>query len=149
MVRPESGEVPPVIQRWLQVIGNGETGEHPISEAERQRGEHPIYDLLAEDAVFYSPAVFTPQRGRALTAAYLQAAEAMFAGTGFHYVNQWYGPDSAVLEFAAEVDGLSVEGIDMIHWNDEGKIDSFKVMIRPFKALQGVIGRMAELLAAK
>ena len=73
----------------------------------------------------------------------------MFSGTGFHYVEKWIGADSAVLHFAAEVDGLSVEGIDMIHWNDDGKITSFKVMIRPFKALQGVIGKMAELLSAQ
>lgn len=126
--------VPPVIERWLHVIESGQTA--------------PLEDMLAEDAVFYSPAVFTPQRGRALTAAYLRAAEKMFSGTGFHYVNKWFDTHSAVLEFAAEIDGLSVEGIDMIHWNDEGKITSFKVMIRPFKALQGIIGKMAELLAA-
>ena len=105
-------------------------------------------DMLTEDAVFYSPAVFAPQRGRATTVAYLRAAEHMFSGTGFHYVEKWIGVDSAVLHFAAEMDGLSVEGIDMIHWNDEGKITSVKVMIRPFKALQGVIGKMAELLAS-
>jgi hypothetical protein len=106
-------------------------------------------DMLAEDAVFYSPAVFTPQRGRALAVAYLRAAEHMFSGTNFHYVEKWYGADSAVLHFAADVDGLSLEGIDMIHWNDDGKITSVKVMIRPFKALQGVIAKMAELLAAR
>ena len=126
--------VPPVIERWLSVIESGQTA--------------PLEDMLAEEAVFYSPAVFTPQRGRALTAAYLRAAEQMFSGTGFHYVNKWFDTHSAVLEFAAEIDGLTVEGIDMIHWNNEGKITSFKVMIRPFKALQGVIGKMAELLAA-
>lgn len=109
----------------------------------------PLDDMLAEDAVFYSPAVFSPQRGRALTAAYLRAAEHMFKGTGFHYVNTWFDTHSAVLEFAAEIDGLTVEGIDMIHWDDDGRITSFKVMIRPFKALQGVIGKMAELLAAQ
>ena len=125
---------PPVIERWLRVIGSGDGGAE-------------LEDMLAEDAVFYSPAVFTPQRGRATTVAYLRAAERMFSGSGFHYVEMWFGADSAVLHFAAEVDGLSVEGIDMIHWNDDGKITSFKVMIRPFKALQGVIGKMAELLA--
>ena len=138
--------IPPVIERWLRVIEDGQT-----AEAERRRGEHPtseLDDMLAEDAVFYSPAVFAPQRGRATTAAYLRAAEQMFSGTNFHYVEKWFGDNSAVLHFAAEVDGLSLEGIDMIHWNDEGKITSVKVMIRPFKALQGVIGRMAELLAA-
>ena len=124
----------PVIERWLRVIESGAASE--------------LDDMLAEDAVFYSPAVFTPQRGRATAAAYLRAAEQMFAGTDFHYVEKWVGASSAVLHFAAEVDGLSVEGIDMIHWNAEGQITEFKVMIRPFKALQGVIGRMAELLAA-
>jgi hypothetical protein len=105
--------------------------------------------MLAEDAVFYSPAVFAPQRGRALAVAYLRAAEHMFSGTDFHYVEKWIGRDSAVLHFAAEVDGLWTEGVDMIHWNDDGKISSVKVMIRPFKALQGVIAKMAELLSAK
>lgn len=131
----EVAETPPVIERWLEMIESGQM----------QR----LDDLLAEDAVFYSPAVFTPQRGRALTAAYLRAAEHMFSGTGFHYVEKWYGDRSAVLHFAAEVNGLSVEGIDMIHWNGDGEITTFKVMIRPFKALQGVMATMAELLAAK
>lgn len=126
---------PPVIERWLRIIESGETAD--------------LDDMLDEDAVFYSPAVFAPQHGRATAAAYLRAAEQMFSGTGFHYVEKWFGDHSAVLHFAAVVDGLSVEGIDMIHWNDDGKITSFKVMIRPFKALQGVIARMAELLAAK
>lgn len=131
---PEATHLPPVIEQWLQVIETGQTAR--------------LDDMLAEDAVFYSPAVFTPQRGRATAVAYLRAAEQMFSGTGFHYVEKWIGADSAVLHFAAEVDGLSVEGIDMIHWNDDGKITSVKVMIRPFKALQGVIGKMAQLLAA-
>jgi len=143
VVSAEMSGPPPVIQRWLRVIESEVTAE---GEHRNLGGE--LDDMLAEDAVFYSPAVFTPQRGRALAVAYLRAAEQMFSGTGFHYVEQWYGDNSAVLQFAAEVDGLSVEGIDMIHWNDEGKITSVKVMVRPFKALQGVIGKMAELLAA-
>ena len=135
-------DLPPVIERWLRVIEAGQAPGHLDPETE-------LEDMLAEDAVFYSPAVFAPQRGRTLTVAYLRAAEHMFAGTGFHYVEKWIGPDAAVLHFAADVDGLSVEGIDMIHWNDAGKITSVKVMIRPFKALQGVIATMAELLAAR
>ena len=124
----------PVIERWLDVIENGQTAD--------------LDDMLAEDAVFYSPAVFTPQRGRAKAAAYLRAAEHMFAGTNFHYVNKWIDSHSAVLEFAADIDGISVEGVDILHWNDEGKLTSVKVMVRPFKALQTVIAKMAELLAA-
>jgi len=135
MVSAPDTDLPAVIARWLRVIETGQMDD--------------LDDMLAEDAVFYSPAVFAPQRGRALTSAYLRAAEHMFAGTGFHYVEKWIGPESAVLHFAAEVDGLWTEGIDMIHWNADGKITSVKVMIRPFKALQGVIAKMAELLAAK
>ena len=134
LVSTQTAELPPVIERWLRVIETGDTGR--------------LDDMLAEDAVFYSPAVFAPQRGRALAVAYLRAAEHMFSGTGFHYGAQWIGRDSAVLHFAADLDGLSLEGIDMIHWNDDGKITSVKVMIRPFKALQGVINKMAELLSA-
>jgi hypothetical protein len=124
-----------VIDRWLSVIESGQMAQ--------------LDDMLAPDAVFYSPAVFAPQHGREKAAAYLRAAEQMFSGTDFHYVEKWIGPNSAVLHFAAAVDGLSVEGIDMIHWNDEGLITSVKVMIRPFKALQGVIAKMAELLSAQ
>ena len=125
----------PVIERWLDVIENGNTAE--------------LDDMLAEDAVFYSPAVFTPQHGRAKAAAYLRAAENLFSGTDFHYVNKWIDTNSAVLEFAAEVDGISVEGVDILHWNDAGQLTSVKVMVRPYKALQVVIAKMAELLAAQ
>ena len=70
----------------------------------------------------------------------------MFSNTGFHYVDMWFGDGSAVLEFAAEIDGITVEGIDLIRWNTEDKITSVKVMIRPIKALQAVVSRMAEIL---
>lgn len=106
-----------------------------------------LEDLLAVDAVFYSPAVFTPQQGRAKTIVYLRAAEKMFSGKGFHYTEQWYNDSSAVLEFRADLDGITVEGIDMIHWSEDNKITSFKVMVRPLKALQTVIPKMGELLA--
>lgn len=124
---------PPVMQRWLDIIENGRVED--------------LDDLLTEDAVFYSPAVFTPQRGRALTAHYLRAAERMFSATDFHYVEKWFNADSAVLEFAATLDGITVEGIDMIRWNEANRITSVKVMMRPFKALQTVMPRMAELLS--
>lgn len=124
---------PPVIKRWLGIIENGRVDD--------------LDSLLAEDAVFYSPAVFTPQEGRQKTATYLRAAAKVFGGTDFHYVEQWYKDRSAILEFAATIDGIYVNGIDMIHWNDDGQIVSFKVMLRPLKALQTIIPAMAELLA--
>ena len=123
---------PPVIQRWIDVIENGRADE--------------LEQLLAEDAVFYSPAVFTPQEGRAKTAAYLRAAAKLFGGSDFRYVGQWYDDTSAILEFTTDIDGIHVNGVDMIAWNDDGQITSFKVMLRPFKALQTVIPKMAELL---
>jgi SnoaL-like domain len=123
-----------VIQRWIDIIDNHRPDE--------------LDGLLAEDAVFYSPAVFTPQEGNAKTAMYLRAAEKMFSGTDFHYVGQWFGEQSAVLEFTATIDGVYVDGIDMITWNDDEKIVSFKVMMRPFKALSVIMPKMAELLAA-
>ncbi|BCI55726.1 hypothetical protein NIIDNTM18_50040 [Mycolicibacterium litorale] len=122
-----------MIKRWLDFIDGGHGGD--------------VTALLAADAVFYSPAVFTPQEGRDTTAAYLNAAAKLFGGQGFRYVNQWYADSSAVLEFVADLDGIHVNGIDMIEWNDAGEITSVKVMLRPFKALQTVIPRMAELLA--
>ncbi len=124
---------PQVIQRWIDYIGSHDPAA--------------LDELLAEDAVFYSPAVFTPQQGRAKTAMYLNAAAKVFGGTDFRYVEQWYGESSAILEFTATLDGIVVDGIDMIHWNEKGEIASFKVMIRPLKGLQAVIPRMAELLA--
>jgi hypothetical protein len=125
---------PPVIQRWIDIIDNHRPAE--------------LDGLLADDAVFYSPAVFTPQEGKAKTAMYLRAAEKMFSGTDFHYVGQWYGDRSAVLEFAATIDGRYVNGIDMIEWNDDEQIVSFKVMMRPLQGLQAIMPKMAELLAA-
>ncbi len=105
-----------------------------------------LNDLLAPDAVFYSPAVFTPQEGRDTTVAYLTAAARLFGGANFRYVGTWYADNSAVLEFVADIDGIHVNGIDMIHWNDDGKITSVKVMVRPIKALQAVIPEMGRLL---
>jgi hypothetical protein len=124
---------PPVITRWIDIVEGGRTSE--------------LEDLLAPDAVFSSPAVFTPQEGRDKTLAYLSAAAKVFADTDFHYVEKWYGDRSAILEFVATLDGKYVNGIDMIHWNEAEKIVSFKVMVRPFKGLQALMPKMAELLA--
>jgi len=101
--------------------------------------------LLAPDAVFRSPAVFAPQEGRDLVAAYLTAAMTVL-GDHFRYEREWTGPDSAVLEFVSEVDGREIHGIDMITWDDAGLISSFTVMVRPLSALNTLMARMAEEL---
>jgi hypothetical protein len=123
---------PPVIARWTSIIENGRTDE--------------LDALIAEDAVFFSPAVFTPQEGRQKTLMYLKAAVKVFGTNDFRYVEQWFKDQSAILEFAATIDGIYVNGIDMIHWNDQEQIVSFKVMLRPLKALQTIIPAMAKLL---
>ena len=123
---------PPVIQRWIDIIDNGRTDG--------------LAALLAENAVFYSPAVFTPQEGRATTLAYLTAAVKVLGGSNFRYVGQWFADRSAVLEFVADLDGIHVNGVDVIQWNDDGEIVEFKVMLRPLKALQAVMAAMAAQL---
>jgi hypothetical protein len=101
-----------------------------------------LADLLADDVVFRSPAVHTPQEGKDLTTAYLSAAVVVLGPT-LVYQRQWYAETNAVLEFQAELDGLTVHGIDMMEWNDEGKLVEFTVMVRPFKGLEKLIELMA------
>ncbi len=102
--------------------------------------------LLHEDAVFHSPVVHTPQRGKAVCVAYLSAADEVLGGESFRYVREFDCGDRAVLEFIAEIDGIRINGIDMIEWDADGLITDFKVMIRPLKAIQAVHHKMAALL---
>ena len=104
-------------------------------------------DLLADDAVFESPAVHTPQRGKAVTRKYLAAASVVLMNDSFHYVGEWHGERSAVLEFKCKLGEIEVDGVDMIEWNADGRISRFKVMVRPVKALQALMPLMAAELA--
>lgn len=111
----------------------------------RSRDASRLVDLLADDVVFRSPAVFTPQAGRAVTTLYLTAAIQVL-GPSLRYVDEWCGDASAVLEFEAELDDVVVHGVDMIRWNDAGRLTSFTVMVRPVKGLQKLVSMMgAEL----
>jgi len=105
-----------------------------------------LKDLLTEDVVFESPVVHTPQAGRSITMKYLLGAAAVLNNDSFHYENEWYSDNGAVLEFVTVIDGIKVNGVDIIHWNDAGKIDHFKVMVRPLKAINMVHGKMGEML---
>ena len=105
-------------------------------------------NLLADDAVFHSPIVHTPQRGKDVTALYLSAAFQVLVNDSFHYVREVEGANDAVLEFAVVIDGVQVNGVDMIRWNAEGKITDFKVMLRPLKAINLIHQKMAEMLEA-
>lgn len=125
----------PVVERWFTFMDSGQAAI--------------LDELLAEDVVFFSPAVHTPKQGRDMVTTFLLAAERLFAGTDFRYVAQWVREDSAVLEFAVELDGIKIEGVDIVYWNDAHQITSFKVMVRPFKGLQTVSAQMAETLGAR
>lgn len=129
-----TASMPAAIRHW-----------HAIAEARDVAG---LDALLAEEAIFESPVVHTPQVGKAITTRYLAAAFKVLNNEAFHYPNQWFGDRSAVLEFATEIDGIAVNGIDMITWDDHDQITHFKVMIRPLKAINLVHEKMRETLMA-
>ncbi len=102
--------------------------------------------LLADDVVFHSPVVHTPQRGKAITRQYLIAAMQVLGSATFRYDREIVGTRDAALEFSTEIDGIAVNGVDLIRWNDAGLIVDFKVMLRPLKAVNIVHQKMGELL---
>ena len=112
-----------------------------------ERNAGALDEVLADDAVFHSPVVHTPQEGKALTKMYLTAAIMVLGNSNFSYVREVIGESDAVLEFTAEINGIQINGVDMIHWNADGKIDDFKVMVRPLKAVNLLHQLMAQMLA--
>jgi len=121
---------PTPVTRWHEIVRSGEPAG--------------LRALLADDVVFRSPAVHTPQEGRAITTAYLSAAMAVLGPT-LTYVHEWYAEDSAVLEFTADLDGLATHGVDLLRWGPDGRLTEFTVMVRPFTGLT----RLMELMAAR
>jgi hypothetical protein len=107
-----------------------------------------LWDLLDPDAVFESPVVHTPQRGREITFKYLSGAEKVLGGPGFVYTGEWRSDNGAVLEFEKEIDGVKINGVDIIRFSDDGRIVHFKVMVRPLKAINLLHRLMGEQLAA-
>jgi len=105
--------------------------------------------LLADTVVFHSPVVHTPQVGKAITAMYLAAALRVFGNDSFRYVREVAGARDAVLEFEVEIDGISVNGVDLIRWDDAGQVVDFKVMLRPLKAVNLIHQKMAAMLEAR
>lgn len=106
-----------------------------------------LWDLLDPDAVFESPVVHTPQRGRDITFKYLLGAEKVLGGPGFKYLGEWLSDRGAVLEFENEIEGIRINGVDIITFADDGRITHFKVMVRPLKAINLLHRLMAEQLA--
>lgn len=122
---------------------------HPVQQWHRivrERDRAGLEALLDDDVVFHSPVVHTPQRGRRIATMYLAAALQVFAGPAFRYVREIVGERDAALEFETEIDGILVNGIDLLRWNEAGRLVEFKVMLRPLKAINAVHERMAALL---
>ena len=123
---------PPALASWHRVV---ETRDPSL-----------LADLLADDVVFHSPAVYAPQEGKAITTAYLTAALRVLGPT-VHYTAEWSDDSGAVLEFEAELDGKFVHGVDILRWGVDDRLTSFTVMVRPLQGLQALITHMARALA--
>lgn len=115
-------------------------------ELVKNRDAEGLNSLLADEVVFYSPVVHTPQSGKALTTGYLTAAFAVFFNDSFHYMREVRGEYDAVLEFEVEIEGITVNGVDMLKWNAENQLVEFKVMLRPLKAINLIHQKMGAAL---
>ena len=133
------------VEKWYEVMKSNDMDK--------------LDELLAEDVVFYSPVVYTPQKGKDITKMYLMAAGGVFGeGTidamsdsnesksNFKYIKEIIGEKSALLEFESEMDGIYVNGVDVISWNEEEKITEFKVIVRPLQAVNMLHQKMQAML---
>lgn len=121
-----------VVENWDRVVATGEM--------------EMLNELLSEDVVFHSPVVHSPQRGKELAIKYLSGAFYVLKNDSFRYVREIVGECDAVLEFVTEIDGIVINGVDIIKWDDKGEIVDFKVMVRPLKAINLLHQKMAEIL---
>ena len=133
------------VEKWYEVMKSNDMDK--------------LDELLAEDVVFYSPVVYTPQKGKDITKMYLMAAGGVFgeetkdevsdskkSQSNFKYIKEIIGEKSALLEFESEMDGIYVNGVDVISWNEEGKITEFKVIVRPLQAVNMLHQKMQTML---
>jgi hypothetical protein len=134
------------IDRWHDVMKSGGL------EAEKK-----LDDLLHDDVIFYSPVVFTPQKGKDITKLYLSAASGVFSSpkeknkvkkkeSKFQYIKEIIHRNTACLEFETEMNGKYVNGIDLITWDDDDKIIEFKVLVRPLQAVNTLHEMMGKML---
>ena len=133
------------VEKWYEVMKSNDMNK--------------LDELLAEDVVFYSPVVYTPQKGKDITKMYLMAAGGVFgeetkdevsdskkSQSNFKYIKEIIGEKSALLEFESEMDGIYVNGVDVISWNEEEKITEFKVIVRPLQAVNMLHQKMQAML---
>lgn len=112
----------------------------------KTRNNDGLSDFIADDAVLYSPVVFTPIEGNFMVSMYLMAASEIIANNSFKYVREVCDDTNAFLEFETEIDGIIVNGIDMLKFTEDGKLQEIKVMIRPLKGVNIVHQKMGEYL---
>ena len=124
--------LPAPLAAWHQVV--------------QSRDPAALSALLDESVVFHSPVVHTPQRGKQVTLHYLLGAMQVLNNAGFRYEREIVGEREALLEFSTEIDGILINGIDLIRWNEAGRIVDFKVMVRPLKAINLLHQRMGAML---
>jgi hypothetical protein len=129
--------------RWRVMIENTLRKWHKILE---ERDAEGLNSILAENVVFHSPVVHTPQMGRPITILYLTAALHVLVNDTFKYLREVTSDNNAVLEFQTVIDGIFINGVDMITWGQDGRITDFKVMIRPLKAINLVHKMMGDML---
>ena len=126
------------------------THRHPIQTWHalvQSRDMTALADLLADEVVFHSPVLHTPQRGKAITLKYLQGAMQVLNNGQFQYLREIIGERDAVLEFSTQIDDVLINGVDLIRWDDAGQIVDFKVMVRPLKAISLLHQKMGDMLA--
>ena len=121
-----------MLEQWHQVVKNRDIAQ--------------LANILADNAVLHSPVIHRKVEGKAMVSMYLTAALHTFANKSFTYDREFLADNGAVLEFSTEIDGIHVNGIDMITWDSEGKITDFKVMVRPLKAINLINDKMTALL---
>ncbi|MBF5057310.1 hypothetical protein Y5W_02604 [Alcanivorax sp. 521-1] len=120
------------IQRWHRLVDSKDANE--------------LDDLLADNVVFHSPVVHTPQEGKAITKMYLTAALHTLNNEHFRYQREILQGDNAMLEFSTNLDGIHLNGVDIIHCDADGRIDDFKVMVRPLKGVNKIHEMMGAML---
>ena len=120
------------IQRWHRLVESKDANE--------------LDELLADNVVFHSPVVHTPQEGKAITRMYLTAALHTLNKEHFRYQREILQGDNAMLEFSTNLDGIHLNGVDIIHCDADGRIDDFKVMVRPLKGVNKIHEMMGAML---
>ena len=123
--------------------------ENPITkwhEVVKNRDYNLLESILSDDIIFYSPVVYTPQKGKQLALQYLMAASEVFNSASFQYNKEMIGESSASLEFSLTLDSTDINGIDLISWDKTGKINEFKVFIRPLQGVNMIHKLMQEMM---